>query len=74
MEKEIMAKEANYEKFPEVLNPLQEVIMKIVYSEKHAKCINLIKLLQDMAASSLLRQEGLSFCLTKYKGQTHPKA
>lgn len=73
-EKEIMAKEAIYEKFPGALSPLQAVIIKIVYSEKHARCKNLIELLQDMTTSTLLRQEGLSFCLTKYKGQPHPEA
>lgn len=59
------------EKFPEILSPVKYIIMKMVFSEKHAMCIAMVETLQDMASSIHAHQNGLIFCLTKYKGPTH---
>lgn len=63
-------KEEKYEKFPELLSLIKFVIMKMVFSKKHAMYIAMVEALQDMASSTLPQQNGLSFCLTKYKGPT----
>lgn len=73
-QKEITNKEEKYEKIPEVLSPVKPMIMNLVYSEKETQYIELVNSFHTLASSSLLRQDGLSFCLTKYKTQTYSEA
>lgn len=58
--------EESYEEFLSQLNPVKTVIMKMVYSHKQVELENLTCVVQEMAATPLLRKPGINFCITRY--------